>query len=240
MLPDACRAPGRDLGRGGGGRVRRRIHHAWPARSCTTGEGDAILRLGWEFNGTWYPWSVTNRTDAAHFVGYFRHIVSTMRAVPGADFRFVWNADVGTRTRAGPERLSRRRLRRLHRPRPLRPGVGHPPGARAGVAPLRHRGQRAAVAGVVRRREHQQARRHPRMGPSPSAPTGTGSATTRSTWPRWRSGSPPMTWPSRATSTWTPPTASTTSSTCLLPVPGRLRALLRRRPARRPLAPAGS
>ena len=23
------------------------------------GEGNAILRLGWEFNGTWYPWAVT-------------------------------------------------------------------------------------------------------------------------------------------------------------------------------------
>ena len=36
------------------------------------GQGDAILRLGWEFNGTWYPWSVTNTTDAAHYAAFFR------------------------------------------------------------------------------------------------------------------------------------------------------------------------
>jgi hypothetical protein len=60
------------------------------------GQGDAVLRVGWEFNGTWYPWSVTNRTEAAHFVGYFHNIVTSMRAVPGADFRFVWNATSGS------------------------------------------------------------------------------------------------------------------------------------------------
>ena len=64
------------------------------------GQGDAILRVGWEFNGTWYPWSVTNRTEAAHFVGYFHDIVTSMRTVPGAEFRFVWNAT------SGPEPLA--------------------------------------------------------------------------------------------------------------------------------------
>lgn len=59
------------------------------------GEGNAILRLGWEFNGTWYPWSVTNATDAANFAAYFRNIVTAMRIVPGAAFRFVWNPTSG-------------------------------------------------------------------------------------------------------------------------------------------------
>jgi hypothetical protein len=59
------------------------------------GEGDAILRLGWEFNGTWYPWAVTNATDAANFAAYFRNIVTTMRTVRGAAFRYVWNATAG-------------------------------------------------------------------------------------------------------------------------------------------------
>jgi hypothetical protein len=59
------------------------------------GESDAILRIGWEFNGTWYPWSVTNQTDAANYAAYFRNIVTTMRIVPGAAFRFVWNATSG-------------------------------------------------------------------------------------------------------------------------------------------------
>lgn len=59
------------------------------------GEGNAILRLGWEFNGDWYPWSVANATDAANFAAYFRDIVDAMRSVPGQAFRFVWNPDGG-------------------------------------------------------------------------------------------------------------------------------------------------
>jgi glycosyl hydrolase family 26 len=54
-------------------------------------EANAILRLGWEFNGTWFPWSVANATDAANFVGFWRQIVTTMRAVPGQRFKFAWN-----------------------------------------------------------------------------------------------------------------------------------------------------
>ena len=59
------------------------------------GEGNAILRLGWEFNGTWYPWSVTTAAEAADFAAYFRNIVTAMRIVPGAAFRFVWNPTSG-------------------------------------------------------------------------------------------------------------------------------------------------
>ncbi len=59
------------------------------------GEGDAILRIGWEFNGTWFPWAVTTRADAADFAAYFRNIVTAMRIVPGTSFRFVWNATSG-------------------------------------------------------------------------------------------------------------------------------------------------
>ena len=59
------------------------------------GEGNAILRLGWEFNGTWYPWAATDQTAAAHFAAFFRNIVTTMRIVPGAAFRFVWNPTAG-------------------------------------------------------------------------------------------------------------------------------------------------
>jgi hypothetical protein len=62
------------------------------------GEADAILRLGWEFDGTWYPWSVTSDSDAANFVAYWRHIVEAMRAVPGAQFGFLWNPNGGGST----------------------------------------------------------------------------------------------------------------------------------------------
>jgi len=54
-------------------------------------EADAVLRLGWEFNGNWFRWSVATSADAVNFVAFWRQIVTTMRAVPGAQFKFCWN-----------------------------------------------------------------------------------------------------------------------------------------------------
>jgi hypothetical protein len=62
------------------------------------GEAGAYLRLGWEFNVTAeYAWSDTDSStsaDATDYVDFFRNIVTTMRAVPGADFKFVWNPGI--------------------------------------------------------------------------------------------------------------------------------------------------
>ena len=55
------------------------------------GFGNAILRLGWEFDGYWYPWTVQSNTDAANFATYWQDIVTAMRSVPGADFKFLWS-----------------------------------------------------------------------------------------------------------------------------------------------------
>jgi len=55
------------------------------------GLSNAILRIGWEFNGNWYAWSVATATDAANYVSYWQQIVTTMRAVPGEQFKFFWN-----------------------------------------------------------------------------------------------------------------------------------------------------
>ncbi len=60
------------------------------------GAPNAVLRLGWEFTGNWYPWEVTNATDAANFAAYFRNIVTSMRSVPGQSFKFVWNPNAGS------------------------------------------------------------------------------------------------------------------------------------------------
>jgi hypothetical protein len=60
------------------------------------GQADAVLRLGWEFNGNWYPWSVASDTDAQNFAAYWRQIVDAMRAVPGSDFSFLWNPNNGS------------------------------------------------------------------------------------------------------------------------------------------------
>jgi hypothetical protein len=50
---------------------------------------NAYIRVGWEFNGGWYPWTAT-ASPAAWQQG-FREIVSAMRSVPGQHFHFVWN-----------------------------------------------------------------------------------------------------------------------------------------------------
>jgi Glycosyl hydrolase family 26 len=57
------------------------------------GEADAILRLGWEFNGGWFRWSANG--DPASFAAYWRQIVDTMRAVPGQRFQFDWSPVLG-------------------------------------------------------------------------------------------------------------------------------------------------
>jgi hypothetical protein len=66
-------------------------------------EANAILRLGWEFNGNWFRWSVANATDAANFVAFWRQIVTTMRAVPGEKFKFLWNPNAPSPTPYTPD-----------------------------------------------------------------------------------------------------------------------------------------
>jgi len=66
----------------------------------SSGHRDAVLRLGWEFNGTWYAWAVTSRTDAENFAAFFRNVVTSMRAVPGSAFAFVWNPTAGAEPEA--------------------------------------------------------------------------------------------------------------------------------------------
>jgi hypothetical protein len=65
-------------------------------------EAGAILRLGWEFNGNWFQWSVASTTDASNFVAYWRQIVITMRAVPGEKFKFLWNPNAPSSTVYSP------------------------------------------------------------------------------------------------------------------------------------------
>jgi len=52
--------------------------------------GASVIRIGWEFDGNWYPW--TARGNTADFKGYWRRIALAMRGVPGARFRFDWTA----------------------------------------------------------------------------------------------------------------------------------------------------
>jgi hypothetical protein len=62
----------------------------------------SVIRLGWEFNGNYFPWSAQG--CAAAFVRYFDDIVTTMRSVAGSHFTFEWNP---TRGDQGVGQLSR-------------------------------------------------------------------------------------------------------------------------------------
>ncbi len=58
-------------------------------------EGSSILRIGWEFNGNWTPW-YADAEEASAFVSFWQQIVTTMRSVSGADFKFEWCPDIGS------------------------------------------------------------------------------------------------------------------------------------------------
>jgi hypothetical protein len=60
------------------------------------GFGDSIIRIGWEFNADWYPWAAKH--DPQSWIAYWRRIVTTMRDVPGAAFKFDWSAAGGFST----------------------------------------------------------------------------------------------------------------------------------------------
>jgi hypothetical protein len=53
------------------------------------GRANALVRLGWEFNGGWYPWKANG--DPVSFKAAFRHVVGVLRATPGQHFAIVWN-----------------------------------------------------------------------------------------------------------------------------------------------------
>jgi hypothetical protein len=60
------------------------------------GQGSTYLRLGWEMNGSWYPWSEDRCPGSWHlgewscYAQAWQQIVNAMRSVPGANFSFEW------------------------------------------------------------------------------------------------------------------------------------------------------
>ena len=56
------------------------------------GESDAVIRLGWEMNASWYDWAQRRcpTSDPQCFAKAWRTVVSAMRSVPGQHFRFLW------------------------------------------------------------------------------------------------------------------------------------------------------
>jgi hypothetical protein len=64
------------------------------------GYGNAVIRLGWEFNGGWYTWAAKN--DPTNWVKYWQRIVTVMRSASGSNFRFNWCSAQGQQQIAPP------------------------------------------------------------------------------------------------------------------------------------------
>jgi hypothetical protein len=60
------------------------------------GQSDAIVRIGWEMNGTWFPWGATSM-EPRQFLAIWHQEVTAMRAVPGQHFLFFWNPTIDAR-----------------------------------------------------------------------------------------------------------------------------------------------
>jgi hypothetical protein len=67
------------------------IAQAWAANGFKL----MYARIGWEFNGTWYPWSV-GHLDAAGLAAWlaaWNHIAKVFKSVTGIVVKTVWNPD---------------------------------------------------------------------------------------------------------------------------------------------------
>lgn len=64
-------------------------------RMVAGGQGSAVVRLGGEFNGDWFRWSIKVRNGGRDYAAYWRQVVDTMRSVDGANFRFDWCPNAG-------------------------------------------------------------------------------------------------------------------------------------------------
>lgn len=61
-------------------------------RLVAGGLGQAVLMVGWQPESSQSPWQVTTASQAAQYVAFWDHIHAAMAAVPGAHFRFEWDA----------------------------------------------------------------------------------------------------------------------------------------------------
>ena len=65
-------------------------------------QATAVIRPGWEFNGSWFSWSAMSNPGS--YAAYFRQIVTSMRSVPGQNFKFEWNPSLGVASGLAPDR----------------------------------------------------------------------------------------------------------------------------------------
>ncbi len=91
MLPDR----GGSMRQGARGRYNKRFR-LLAKRLVAGGQGSTVLRIGPEFNGTWFKWTIKGRGGATRYKRYWRHIARTMNRVKGANFRFDWSPMAGS------------------------------------------------------------------------------------------------------------------------------------------------
>ncbi len=67
-------------------------------RLVAQGFGSSVIRMAWEFNGNWMPWSVSDSVTGMHgtdFIAYWQRLVGLFRA-QSTNFKFCWNPTLGT------------------------------------------------------------------------------------------------------------------------------------------------
>jgi hypothetical protein len=58
------------------------------------------IRPGWEFDGTWFPWSVTSSNEA-DYVAAFDHIAALAHSFSGATIKVIWEPNGGAPYNSG-------------------------------------------------------------------------------------------------------------------------------------------
>lgn len=91
MIPDS----GGSLKQGAAGRYNKHFR-LLARRLVARGQGRSTLRVGPEFNGRWYKWTIAVPNGGKLYARYWRQIVRTMRRVPGARFKFDWTVNAGS------------------------------------------------------------------------------------------------------------------------------------------------
>jgi hypothetical protein len=65
------------------------------AKSTPSKDGNIYVRVGWEFNGSWMPWSAQGHEAA--FIKSFQNLVDSFRSISDK-FKFVWDVNQGAST----------------------------------------------------------------------------------------------------------------------------------------------
>jgi Glycosyl hydrolase family 26 len=73
-------------------RGERDFDFARAAEAIAKSTPDAIIRLGWEMNGDWYPWA--SKDSESDYIAAYRRIASLFKA-RSPQFSFVWCVNIG-------------------------------------------------------------------------------------------------------------------------------------------------